>query len=51
VRCWLWPRDCLLHDGVQQTVDVLPQIIRHLKNKGYRFVTVSEMQAQLSGAK
>jgi peptidoglycan/xylan/chitin deacetylase (PgdA/CDA1 family) len=41
----------LLHDGVQQTVDVLPQIIKHLKSKGYRFVTVSEMQAQLSGGK
>jgi peptidoglycan-N-acetylglucosamine deacetylase len=33
----------LIHDGVQQTVDVLPQIIRHLKDKGYEFVTIDEM--------
>jgi peptidoglycan/xylan/chitin deacetylase (PgdA/CDA1 family) len=36
----------LLHDGIQQTIDVLPQIIQHLKGKGYRFVTVAEMEAQ-----
>jgi peptidoglycan/xylan/chitin deacetylase (PgdA/CDA1 family) len=36
----------LLHDGVQQTVDVLPQIIQHLKSNGYRFVTVAEMEAK-----
>jgi polysaccharide deacetylase family sporulation protein PdaB len=33
----------LLHDGVQQTVDVLPQILQHLKSKGFEFVTVDEM--------
>ena len=33
----------LLHDGVQQTIDALPEIITRLKNKGYEFVTVSEM--------
>jgi peptidoglycan/xylan/chitin deacetylase (PgdA/CDA1 family) len=39
----------LLHDGVQQTVDVLPQIIEHLKREGYQFVTVAEMQQRVRG--
>jgi peptidoglycan-N-acetylglucosamine deacetylase len=34
----------LLHDGVQQTVDVLPQIIENLRARGFRFVTLSQMQ-------
>ena len=33
----------LLHDGVQETIDVLPIIIKRLKSKGYSFVTCSEM--------
>ncbi|MGC8832801.1 MAG: polysaccharide deacetylase family protein [Armatimonadota bacterium] len=33
----------LMHDGIQQTIDVLPTIITYLRNKGYRFVTVDEM--------
>jgi polysaccharide deacetylase family sporulation protein PdaB len=33
----------LIHDGVQQTVDVLPQILGYLKGKGYEFVTIDEM--------
>lgn len=33
----------LLHDGVQQTVDVLPQIIETLQKKGYEFQTADEM--------
>lgn len=33
----------LLHDGIQQTVDVLPQIIQTLKKKGFKFVTVDKM--------
>ncbi len=37
----------LLHDGIQQTIDVLPQIIEYLKKKGYRFVTTAEMEGQL----
>ncbi len=36
----------LIHDGVQQTVDVLPQIVEHLKRRGFRFVTVAEMEVQ-----
>lgn len=33
----------LLHDGVQQTVDVLPQIIEHVKSRGFAFQTVEQM--------
>ncbi|MEO7717592.1 MAG: polysaccharide deacetylase family protein [Capsulimonas sp.] len=33
----------LLHDGIQQTVDVLPQILKYLKGKGYEFVTIEQM--------
>jgi peptidoglycan-N-acetylglucosamine deacetylase len=36
----------LIHDGVQQTVDVLPQILEYLKKKGYEFVTIDEMMAR-----
>lgn len=34
----------LLHDGVQQTINVLPQIIEGLNERGYRFVTVETME-------
>lgn len=33
----------LIHDGVQQTINVLPKIIKTLKAKGYEFVTIDEM--------
>lgn len=33
----------LLHDGIQQTLDILPDLLRKLKKQGYRFVTCSEM--------
>lgn len=33
----------LLHDGIQQTLDILSDLIGRLKRLGYRFVTVSEM--------
>jgi peptidoglycan/xylan/chitin deacetylase (PgdA/CDA1 family) len=33
----------LMHDGVQQTIDVLPQIIEHLQKRGFTFQTVAEM--------
>ena len=39
----------LVHDGVQQTIDVLPQIIEACQKKGFRFVTVAKMRAQLAG--
>jgi len=37
----------LLHDGVQQTIDVLPDIIEKLQKEGYKFVTVDEMEKEL----
>lgn len=33
----------LIHDGVQQTIDALPQIISILQARGYKFVTIDEM--------
>jgi len=33
----------LIHDGIQQTIDVLPQIIEHLQRRGFKFVTMTEM--------
>jgi peptidoglycan/xylan/chitin deacetylase (PgdA/CDA1 family) len=33
----------LIHDGIQQTIDVLPQILKYLQDKGYKFVTMDEM--------
>jgi peptidoglycan/xylan/chitin deacetylase (PgdA/CDA1 family) len=38
----------LLHDGVQQTLEMLPQIIRYAKKQGYRFVSVSELDRGVS---
>jgi peptidoglycan/xylan/chitin deacetylase (PgdA/CDA1 family) len=40
----------LLHDGVQQTVDVLPQIIESLKKRGFKFQTADEMAMGLNSA-
>ena len=39
----------LLHDGVQQTLDVLPRIIEALRRRGYRFVTIAQMNAGRRG--
>ena len=33
----------LIHDGVQQTVDMLPQLLETLQARGFKFVTVDEM--------
>lgn len=33
----------LIHDGVDQTIQILPQMIKELKVKGYTFVTVDEL--------
>ena len=33
----------LFHDGIEQTLDVLPGLVNALRAKGYRFVTVDEM--------
>lgn len=36
----------LLHDGIAQTMQVLPQILQYLRDNGYEMVTVDEMMAQ-----
>ncbi|HEY3416089.1 MAG TPA: polysaccharide deacetylase family protein [Armatimonadota bacterium] len=33
----------LIHDGIQQTIDVLPQILTYLQKQGYQFVTIDQM--------
>ncbi len=35
--------DILLHDGVEQTLEMLPDLVATLRRDGYRFVTMSEM--------
>jgi peptidoglycan/xylan/chitin deacetylase (PgdA/CDA1 family) len=40
----------LLHDGVQQTLDILPGLIASLKRRGFRFETVEQMKAGLRPA-
>jgi peptidoglycan-N-acetylglucosamine deacetylase len=39
--------DILLHDGVEQTLEVLPALVSKLREDGYRFVTMSEMVHQM----
>ena len=34
----------LLHDGIQQTIDVLPQIISVARKRGFRFVSLDDLQ-------
>lgn len=41
----------LMHDGIQQTLDVLPRIIEYLRKRGYRFVTVDELMGRDAGEK
>jgi peptidoglycan/xylan/chitin deacetylase (PgdA/CDA1 family) len=33
----------LLHDGIQQTIDILPNVLKYLKARGYELVTVEDM--------
>ncbi|MFI5384961.1 MAG: polysaccharide deacetylase family protein [Fimbriimonadales bacterium] len=40
----------LLHDGIPQTLQVLPEVVAELRKRGYRFVTCSELLAQRSRA-
>ncbi|MGC8668048.1 MAG: polysaccharide deacetylase family protein [Chthonomonadales bacterium] len=35
----------LLHDGIPQTLTILPRLVTALRREGYRFVTISEMAA------
>jgi len=37
----------LLHDTYSSTAHALPALLRELKNRGYRFVTISEMMKNL----
>ena len=37
----------LLHDGVEQTFEILPDLVARLRHEGYRFVTMSEMAQHL----
>ncbi|MCC6485027.1 MAG: polysaccharide deacetylase family protein [Armatimonadetes bacterium] len=39
----------LLHDGIQQTVDILPSLIDTLRKRGYEFVTVDQMLGRSRG--
>ena len=40
----------LLHDGIDQTMEVLPNLIARLRRDGYHFVTVSEMVKHLEAS-
>ncbi len=40
----------LIHDGIQQTIDVLPQIIEQLRRRGFKFQTVAEMMQRRAEA-
>ena len=37
----------LLHSGVQQTLDVLPKLIQSVRLQGYRFVSLTELEASV----
>lgn len=36
----------LLHDGVQQTVDILPSLLQSLQRRGFAFVTVDDIMKE-----
>lgn len=42
--------DILLHDGIEQTLQMLPDLIARLRRDGYQFVTISEMAQHLESA-
>jgi len=35
----------LVHDGIEQTLEILPQMIAYFRKQGYEFVTIDEMIA------
>ncbi len=41
----------LLHDGIRQTIDILPRLIETLKREGFEFVTVDRMIAENAKSK
>jgi peptidoglycan/xylan/chitin deacetylase (PgdA/CDA1 family) len=40
----------LLHDGIEQTLEILPDLIARLKGDGYHFVTVTELAEHLEAS-
>jgi len=40
----------LLHDGIPETIKVLPEVVQELRKRGYRFVTCSELLAERNRA-
>jgi len=36
----------LIHDGIKQTIDLLPSLIKQLKAKGFELVTIDEMMGR-----
>ena len=38
----------LIHDGIQQTLDLLPSLIREIQARGYAFVTIDQMLQSLA---
>lgn len=41
----------ILHDGGKYTTEILPEMIKYLKDRGYKFQTVSEMARDLYGSR
>jgi peptidoglycan/xylan/chitin deacetylase (PgdA/CDA1 family) len=39
--------DVLLHDGIEQTLQMLPDLVARLRHDGYQFVTMKEMAQHL----
>jgi peptidoglycan/xylan/chitin deacetylase (PgdA/CDA1 family) len=40
----------LLHDGIEQTLQILPDLVARFRAQGYRFVTVPEMAGRLEAS-
>lgn len=40
----------LIHDGVEETIEILPQILQALHDRGYGFVTIDEMLRRAGAA-
>jgi peptidoglycan/xylan/chitin deacetylase (PgdA/CDA1 family) len=40
----------LLHDGIEQTYDMLPDFVERMRREGYTFVTLREMIEHLDNA-
>jgi peptidoglycan/xylan/chitin deacetylase (PgdA/CDA1 family) len=40
----------LLHDGIEQTFDILPDFVARMRREGFRFVTMSEMAQHMESS-